>query len=176
MDNQSLQNIREDMLSKESELLDIKGGEYGADFDRLLNFKEIGDFLDMRATEVCLVLLLKHIQSITLAIKSGNYHSRWYWKDEKGNEGLKQKIADARNYLLLLAACIEDEGSELQGDNDKLQKRIEELEREVKFWQGNYGQLYRIYSELKDNQQKEKTHRYIQEYLKNIQEYLKDES
>lgn len=173
MDNQSLQNIREDMLSKESELLDIKGGEYGADFDRLLNFKEIGDFLDMRATEVCLVLLLKHIQSITLAIKSGNYHSRWYWKDEKGNEGLKQKIADARNYLLLLAACIEDEGSqnmnfskELQGDNDKLQKRIEELEREVKFWQGNYGQLYRIYSELKDNQQKEKTHRYIQEYLK----------
>ena len=27
MDNQSLQNIREDMLSKESELLDIKGGE-----------------------------------------------------------------------------------------------------------------------------------------------------
>ena len=62
------------MLSKETELLDIKGGEYGADFDRLLNFREIGDFLDMRATEVCLVLLLKHIQSVTLAVKSGNYH------------------------------------------------------------------------------------------------------
>lgn len=112
MDNQSLQNIREDMLSKESELLDIKGGEYGADFDRLLNFKEIGDFLDMRATEVCLVLLLKHIQSITLAVKSGNYHFRWYWNDTNNNDGLKQRIADARNYLLLLAACIEDEGKE----------------------------------------------------------------
>ena len=29
--------------------------------------------------------------------------------DENGNEGLKQRIADARNYLLLLAACIEEE-------------------------------------------------------------------
>ena len=28
--------------------------------------------------------------------------------DEK-REGLKQRIADARNYLLLLAACIEEE-------------------------------------------------------------------
>lgn len=110
MNNQSFESLREEFLSKEGELLEVKGAEYGADFDRLLNFKEIGDLVDMRATEVCLVLLLKHIQSITLAIKSGNYHSHWYWKDEKGNEGLKQKIADARNYLLLLSACIEDEG------------------------------------------------------------------
>ena len=109
MNNQSFESLREEFLSKEGELLDIKGGEYGADYDRLLNFKEISDLVDMRATEVCLVLLLKHIQSITLAVKSGNYHFRWYWKDERGNEGLKQKIADARNYLLLLAACIEDE-------------------------------------------------------------------
>ncbi len=112
MNNQSFESLREEFLSKEGELLEVKGAEYGADFDRLLNFREIGDFLDMRATEVCLVLLLKHIQSIVLAIKSGNYHFRWYWKDERGNEGLKQKIADARNYLLLLAACIEDEGKE----------------------------------------------------------------
>ena len=32
--------------------------------------------------------------------------------NQKRNEGLKQRIADARNYLLLLAACIEDEGNE----------------------------------------------------------------
>lgn len=165
MTNQGFENLREEFLSKEAELLEWKGQEYGSNYDRLLNFKEISKFVGLNEADVCLLYLLKHIQSITLAIKSGNYHSRWYWKDERGNEGLKQKIADARNYLLLLAACIEDEG-ELQGDNDKLQKRIEELEREVKFWQGNYGQLYRIYSELKDNQQKEKTHRYIQEYLK----------
>jgi len=112
MNNQSFESLREEFLSKESELLEVKGVEYGADFDRLLNFKEISDLVDMKATEVCLVLLLKHIQSITLAIKSGNYHNRWHWKDEKGNEGLKQKIADARNYLLLLAACIEDKGEE----------------------------------------------------------------
>ena len=172
MNNEQFENLREEFLSKEAQLLEFKGREYGADFDRLLNFKEISALTNMKSVDVCLLYMLKHIQSLVLAIKSRNYQSKWYWSNN-GNEGLKQKIADARNYLLLLAACIEDEGSqnmnfskELQGDNDKLQKRIEELEREVKFWQGNYGQLYRIYSELKDNQQKEKTHRYIQEYLK----------
>ena len=69
-------------------------------------------------------------------------------------------ICDLRHLLISMEEFREN------GDANKLQKRIEELEREVKFWQGNYGQLYRIYSELKDNQQKEKTHRYIQENLK----------
>ena len=111
MDNQSLQNIREDMLSKESELLDIKGREYGADFDRLLNFKEIAALTNMKSVDVCLLYMLKHIQSLVLAIKSRNYQSKWYWSNN-GNEGLKQRIADARNYLLLLAACIEEERNE----------------------------------------------------------------
>jgi len=37
--------------------------------------------------------------------------------DENGNEGLKQRIADARNYLLLLAACIEEEANTDKNEN-----------------------------------------------------------
>ncbi len=51
---------------------------------------------------------MKHIQSIVLSIKTGSYCDKWYWNDD-GNEGLKQRISDARNYLILLAACIEEE-------------------------------------------------------------------
>jgi hypothetical protein len=47
---------------------------------------------------------MKHVQSIALAVRTGKY--AWAWETE-GGEGLKQRIADARNYLLLLAACLE---------------------------------------------------------------------
>lgn len=108
MNNEQFENLREEFLSKEAQLLEFKGREYGADFDRLLNFKEISALTNMKSVDVCLLYMLKHIQSLVLAIKSRNYQSKWYWSNN-GNEGLKQRIADARNYLLLLAACIEEE-------------------------------------------------------------------
>ncbi len=108
MTNQEFENLREEFLSKEVELLEWKGGEYGSYCDRLLNFKEIANFVGLDGTAICLLYLLKHIQSITLAIKNNKHSDKWFWQDEKG-EGLKQRIADARNYLLLLAACIEEE-------------------------------------------------------------------
>jgi len=49
---------------------------------------------------------LKHIQSISHAVRT---EYNWCWQTEQGHEGLKQRIADARNYLLLLAACLEAE-------------------------------------------------------------------
>ena len=108
MNNEQFENLREEFLSKEAQLLEFKGREYGADFDRLLNFKEISALTNMKSVDVCLLYMLKHLQSLVLAIKSRNYQSKWYWSNN-GNEGLKQRIADARNYLLLLAACIEEE-------------------------------------------------------------------
>jgi len=108
MTNQEFENLREEFLSKEVELLEWKGGEYGSYCDRLLNFKEIANFVGLDGTAICLLYLLKHIQSITSSIKNNKHSDKWFWQDEKG-EGLKQRIADARNYLLLLAACIEEE-------------------------------------------------------------------
>ncbi len=109
MNNEQFENLRESFLSKEAELLERKGGEYGSYCDRLLNFKEIANFVGLDGTAICLLYLLKHIQSITSSIKNNKHSDKWFWCDEKGNEGLKQRIADARNYLLLLAACIEEE-------------------------------------------------------------------
>ena len=43
-------------------------------------------------------------------VRTGKY--RWCWETEEG-EGLKQRIADARNYLQLLAACLEEESVEV---------------------------------------------------------------
>ena len=108
MNNEQFENLRESFLSKEAELLEWKGGEYGSYCDRLLNFKEIANFVGLDGTAICLLYLLKHIQSITSSIKNHKHSDKWFWQDEKG-EGLKQRIADARNYLLLLAACIEEE-------------------------------------------------------------------
>lgn len=41
-----------------------------------------------------------------LSHETGKYD--WDWETD-GGEGLKQRIVDARNYLLLLAACLEVE-------------------------------------------------------------------
>ena len=116
MNNEQFENLRESFLSKEAELLEWKGGEYGSYCDRLLNFKEIANFVGLDGTAICLLYLLKHIQSITSSIKNNKHSDKWFWQDEKG-EGLKQRIADARNYLLLLAACIEEEANTDKNEN-----------------------------------------------------------
>lgn len=114
MNNLRFEEIVEEFRKKEDELLSWKGKEY-ATYDRLGNFKEVGKFMGALPSEVCLFYLMKHIQSIANAIQKRSYTSKWYWERE-GKEGLKQRIADARNYLLLLAACIEDEIK--NGDSD----------------------------------------------------------
>jgi len=98
--------LRDELLVHEARLLDWKRGEYSSDDNRLQNFCEVADFLSRKPSEVALVCLLKHIQSISLAVRTSSY--TWAWK-AVGGEGLKQRIADARNYLLLLAACLESE-------------------------------------------------------------------
>lgn len=117
MNNQEFENLIEDILSKEAALRDIKGKEYGDGYDRLLNFKEIANFTGLKEVDVCFLYLMKHIQSIGLAIKDREYKNKWYWNDTNNNEGLRQRIADARNYLLLLAACIEDEANTDKNEN-----------------------------------------------------------
>lgn len=106
MTNEHFEEIREEFLEHESKILDWKRGEYAPNDDRLQNFREVAALTGLRLSEVALIWLLKHIQSIALAVRTGNYV--WAWTTE-GGEGLKQRIADARNYLLLLAACLEEE-------------------------------------------------------------------
>jgi len=110
MTPQQFENLRDEFLTHEVRILDWKRGEYAPNDDRLQNFREVATFLERRPAEVALAYLMKHIQSIALAVRSGKY--AWTWNTE-GGEGLKQRIADARNYLLLLAACLEEENDNL---------------------------------------------------------------
>ena len=105
--------LREEFLTHEARILDWKRDEYSPHEDRLLNFREVAEFLGRTPAEVALAYMLKHIQSIALAVRTGKY--AWAWETE-GGEGLKQRIADARNYLLLLAACLEEENDSVMFD------------------------------------------------------------
>ena len=118
MTPEQFENLRDEFLIHEARLLDWKAGEYSDRVDRLLNFRQVAAFLNMRPSEVALSYLLKHVQSIALAVQSKKY--AWTWEAE-GGEGLKQRIADARNYLLLLAACLEEEcpGEEIKNEEIK---------------------------------------------------------
>ena len=100
------ENLVKEFQEQEAKILSHKGNEYSDQEDRLLNFREVAEFLGRSPAEVALAYLMKHVQSIALAVKTGKY--AWAWETE-GGEGLKQRIADARNYLLLLAACLEAE-------------------------------------------------------------------
>ncbi len=106
---------------KEEEIMDWKAGEYSDRVDRLQNFRQIAEWTEMKMSEVALVYLLKHIQSITKAVMNGGVV--WEWVTEEG-EGTRQRIADARNYLLLLAACIEEEEAAMDEKLNDLTKRI----------------------------------------------------
>lgn len=116
MTNKEFATLCNDLTANEQSILNWKVKDYTDaqdDTDRLQNFKEVAAFIGLKPSEVALTYLLKHVQSIALAVK--NEHYNWTWETKDG-EGLKQRIADARNYLLLLAACIEDEVKSNEAD------------------------------------------------------------
>jgi|LSQX01.1.fsa_nt_gb hypothetical protein len=102
----TFERIVKEFKEKEDELLRWKAGEYASGADRLKNFREVARLTGRKMSEVALMYLLKHIQSISQQVSTGVY--RWEW-ETGGKEGLKQRIADAANYLHLLAACLEEE-------------------------------------------------------------------
>ena len=106
------EKLVKEFLDEENKILSWKGNEYTTGVDRLQNFREIADFIDCTPADVALMYMLKHVQGIKKQIKEGRF--TWAWETE-GGEGLKQRFADVRNYLLLLAACL-DEMSEKESD------------------------------------------------------------
>ena len=105
--------LYQEFLEHEADLLNIKREEYtdSGEDDCLQNFRDVAAFEGRSPEAVCMTYILKHIQSIQRAVNSGNADAEW-WKGDV--EGLKQRIADARNFLVLLAAILDDKngGSE----------------------------------------------------------------
>lgn len=107
------EKLVDEFLKKEQSILGHKGTEYADNEDRLQNFHLQALLQGVKPSEVALTYLLKHILSIAKAVRTGN--QPWTWLTAEGHEGLKQRIADARNYLLLMAACLEEETYEKEG-------------------------------------------------------------
>lgn len=95
-----------EFVEQEQKILLHKRAEYSDKEDRLQNFHQQAIIQGVEPAAIALTYLLKHVLSIAKAVQTGN--QPWVWVTEYKTEGLKQRIADARNYLLLLAACIEE--------------------------------------------------------------------
>ena len=106
MNEPQFQKLCSEILDRSEDIMFAKAQEY-APVDRLENFKRRLPVLrEQKASQVILSDMSKHIDALARAVDTGNY--RWCWADDDG-EGAKQRIADAINYLLLLAAAMEEE-------------------------------------------------------------------
>jgi len=94
-----LNRLLEETVKAEKALLNSKGLEYTRGGDRLDNFKRNAKALGSTPLRMCLVFLQKHIDSIFNYAKHGDVLS----------EPIDSRIHDARNYLLLALAIIEEE-------------------------------------------------------------------
>lgn len=90
------------MLGKRAEYSPHEG-------DVLQNFRQVGSFQGVKPSEVCIQYMLKHVQSLLEAARSGAFHWDYYKPD--GTEGLKSRVVDVMNYTLLLAACLAEENA-----------------------------------------------------------------
>ena len=88
-------------FQKEMKLMRVKGEEYTvSDEDKLKNFKSIAERLNTTPSQVVMVYMLKHMDSIRNYVLNGI---------EISDESISGRIHDARNYLLLLHAIILEE-------------------------------------------------------------------
>ena len=106
------------VFEAENDLLAAKRASYArGDEDVLLAFKRMALATGMSPMQVCMVLLHKHLVSLGTAVEKDVLVANW--EDDNG-EGLEQRMMDARAYLLLLGALVEehrDEGDEEETDN-----------------------------------------------------------
>jgi hypothetical protein len=88
------------MQQEEDRLMKVKGEEYTvSNEDKFKNFKSIGERMNLKAEQVCLIYLLKHMDSIRNYVLTGS---------EVSEEPITGRIQDARNYLLLLGGIIHE--------------------------------------------------------------------
>jgi hypothetical protein len=97
--------IYNDLESKERELIMRKRSEYAPDVDVLANFKQTAAILHIEPEDVCAVFMMKHVQAVVNGAR--NPETRLEFGDAQ-REGFAQRISDARNYLMLMAALVDE--------------------------------------------------------------------
>jgi len=108
MNKNKFERLMNRFVKEEGVMLNFKRDEYTrGDVDVLLNFKQTAGFTGDHATDVCITYLMKHVQSIVLTVKK-DPEVELDWGSENGREGLAERFKDARNYLMLLAALLDE--------------------------------------------------------------------
>ena len=89
-------------MAKELDILTKKGHDYTqGSKDRYKNFNDLAKELELSSLAVMFIFFKKHLDSIKTFIKHGAVES----------EDIQDRIADARNYLLLMGAWISERPS-----------------------------------------------------------------
>lgn len=111
MDSKRLNELWNELITKEQELIGVKAGEYANNDERLWNFIEGAQMQMNTPKATAWSYLTKQIISIKKACLLGSYMFCWAVKQKDGTytEGIVQKIADARNYLFFVLCCLEEE-------------------------------------------------------------------
>lgn len=102
---QDMDRVVDEFSEKTISLLRSKAADYANDEDRLKNFREVASAANTTPEKVCFIYMMKHVQAIGNMVDRDDFV--WEWTKPDGSEGAKQRIADAINYLFLLAANVE---------------------------------------------------------------------
>lgn len=104
MNSEDFKKLVTKQLAEEAGLIENKGFEYTkGSKDRLQNFKGIGDEIGISPLHVWYIYFKKHIDSITSYVKFGKI---------KSNESIESRFTDARNYLMLGLALLQEAKNE----------------------------------------------------------------
>lgn len=115
MTREQFVEFRKQLIEEEDLITQTKGRDYTkSSEDCLANFKE-GAVFGLSPLQTAGMFSKKHIDSIYNYIKTGG-------KSE--SEPIRERIKDARNYLLFILAIIEDENKTEQRVNPVFAKKV----------------------------------------------------
>jgi len=97
-------------MKAQLDILDKKGRAYSGDTDAFENFKRNGERLGLSKYQVWLVYFMKHIDSITNAVKNAPN------APVDQTEGLSGRVDDAINYLNLFAGMLKEDNQPVRPD------------------------------------------------------------
>ena len=100
MNTEKFNRVVEDQLERVKKVLIKKSNEYNLEEDRLGFFKRAAAFAQETPEQALYGFLLKHLQSITDMVQSGEKYSKELWLE---------KITDCINYNILLLGLLEDD-------------------------------------------------------------------
>lgn len=118
MDSKTFNSLLNERILKTTAVLQSKNKEYGAEDDKLYNFKRTAAMNRVSQAQALWGMASKHFISIIDMVEG---------KLESTEHNVSEKIGDAINYLILLEAVFTEERSSLK----ELRKEIDSLIKEL---------------------------------------------